>query len=143
MQFFSKIFCLSSTVLSLIVLGIGLGRETIADMFSSSETSKSSHQSFSTRTLKGHLTWIYALAISPDGRLLASGGYDKTIRIWNLSSGQLLYAIKAHGDAIDSLVFSQDGKTLVSGSWDNRVKLWNPNTGKLIRTLTGHLLLNV
>ncbi|NEP44272.1 MAG: hypothetical protein F6K35_35635, partial [Okeania sp. SIO2H7] len=54
-------------------------------------------------TLSGHKGWVYAVAISPDGKTMASSGYDGTIKIWNFSNGQLLNTIDAHKDAIESL----------------------------------------
>ncbi|RCJ30319.1 hypothetical protein A6769_33815 [Nostoc punctiforme NIES-2108] len=90
------------------------------------------------RSVQGNLTWVYALAISPDGRLLASGSYDKKIKIWDLPSNTLLYTLEGHGNAVVSLAISPDSKLLASGSWDNRIKLWNLETGQLLRTLDGH-----
>jgi WD40 repeat protein len=87
------------------------------------------------RTLQGHSTWIYAIALSRDGRFLASGSFDKEIKIWHLPSGNLLHTLKGHGDAVVSLAISPDSKFLASGSWDNRIKLWNLETGQLIRTV--------
>ncbi|NEP08594.1 MAG: WD40 repeat domain-containing protein [Okeania sp. SIO4D6] len=89
-------------------------------------------------TLSGHKGWVYAVAISSDGKTLASSSYDGTIKIWNLSNGKLLHTINAHADAIESLAMSPDGKILASGSWDNRIKLWNIANGTLIQTLKGH-----
>jgi WD40 repeat protein len=104
------------------------------------------------KILKGHSYWVYAIAMSPDGKILASGSYDGTIKIWNQQSGKLLLTIKGdtsngHGDAVKSLAISSVREAssqgfrriLASGSWDNRVKLWDLENGKLIRTLTGHL----
>ncbi|MEL7036344.1 MAG: WD40 repeat domain-containing protein [Cyanobacteria bacterium J06592_8] len=90
------------------------------------------------QTLKGHSTWVYAVAISPDNKYLASGSYDGQIKIWNLKTGQLLHQLSGHTDAIQTLAISPDG-ILASGGWDNRVRLWNLETGTLIRTLKGHV----
>lgn len=90
------------------------------------------------QTLNGHSTWVYALAISPDNKYLASGSYDGQIKIWNLEKGQLLHTLSGHTDAIQTLAISPDG-ILASGGWDNRVRLWNLETGTLIQTLKGHV----
>lgn len=92
----------------------------------------------SAHTLQGHSTWVYAIAISPDGKTLASGSHDGTINVWNLQLCQLLHSQKAHSDSIESLAISPDGNILASGSWDNRIKLWDLKTGTLLKTLEGH-----
>ncbi|MDZ8184609.1 MAG: serine/threonine-protein kinase [Nostoc sp. ChiSLP02] len=115
-----------------------------------------------THTLKGHSSMVHAIAISPDGQFLASGSNDRTIKLWQLSTGKLVRQMgrwfSGHSNMINSLAFSpislnssyqrESGKTgattdinsciLASGSWDNTIKLWDVNTGKEIRTLAGH-----
>ncbi|VXD17791.1 putative WD-40 repeat protein [Planktothrix serta PCC 8927] len=86
------------------------------------------------QTLTGHQAAIYAVAIAPDGKKIASGGEDKTIKIWNLE-GKLLHNIRAHQERIWQLTFSQDGQLLASASQDGTVKLWKPD-GKPVKTLT-------
>ncbi|NCS59391.1 MAG: WD40 repeat domain-containing protein, partial [Microcystis aeruginosa G11-04] len=63
---------------------------------------------------------------------------DKTIKLWNVETGQEIRTLKGHDNYVYSVNFSPDGKTLVSGSWDNTIKLWNVETGQEIRTLKGH-----
>ena len=61
---------------------------------------------------------------SPDGKTIATGSDDKTVKLWNLS-GQLLQTLSGHSGYVTRVVFSPDGKTIASASWDNTVKLWN------------------
>lgn len=89
-------------------------------------------------TISGHKGWVYEVAISADGKTLASSSYVGKIKVWNLTNGKLLHTINAHMDAIESLVMSPDTKFLASGSWDNDIKLWDLNNGNLIQTLQGH-----
>ena len=100
--------------------------------------SKASPLDQSSQTLTGNSSWIYAVAISPDGQTLASGSYDKIIKIYHSKSGQLIHTIKGQGDAIETLAITPDGQKLISGSWDNTIKLWDLQTGKLLHTLRGH-----
>jgi WD40 repeat protein len=58
-----------------------------------------------------------------------SGSDDKTIKLWNVETGQEIRTLKGHDNYVTSVNFSPDGKTLVSGSYDNTIKLWNGNNG--------------
>ncbi len=72
--------------------------------------------------------WIRSVAFSPDGNLLASGGYDETIRLWNISGGIPRVIEQAHQGRMTSLAFSPNGTLLASGGADKAIKLWNPST---------------
>jgi len=90
------------------------------------------------KTLSGHSGSVWSVAISPDGQTLVSGSEDQTIKIWNLTTGQLSRTLSGHSDTVRSLALSQDGKILASGSGDRTIKLWDLQTGKLLRNLEGH-----
>jgi WD40 repeat protein len=67
---------------------------------------------------------VTSVALSPDGKILASGSFDKTIKLWNLATGQQIRTLRGHVDGIQSVVFSWDGKTLVTGGDDKTIKIW-------------------
>ncbi|GCL41668.1 protein kinase domain-containing protein [Dolichospermum planctonicum] len=90
------------------------------------------------QTLKGHSHGVSSVAYSPDGQTLASGSYDKTIKLWNVNTGKLLQTLEGHSDWVWSVAYSPDGQTLASESSDGTIKLWNVKTGKLLQTLEGY-----
>jgi len=79
-----------------------------------------------------------AVAFHPDNNLIASGGRDNTVRLWDTTDGELIQTIEAHDDWLTALAFSPDGQWIASGSRDNSVKLWNAETGDLVRMITNH-----
>ena len=78
------------------------------------------------------------VAFSPDGRLLASGSSDKTMKVWEVASGALLRTLEGHTWSVNSVAFSPDGRALASASWDNTIRLWDAASRALLRTLEGH-----
>jgi WD40 repeat protein len=88
--------------------------------------------------LTGHSDGVKCLAISPNGKILASGSQDKTIKLWELETGELINTLVGHWDEVNSIVFSADGQTLISCSRDERIQLWNLSTGKPLHSLSGH-----
>lgn len=90
------------------------------------------------RTLEGYSGAVRSVALHADGLVLASGGDDQTIKLWNVQTGQLLRTLKGHTDDIFGVALSADGRMLASGSSDRTIKLWDVQTGQLLRTLTGH-----
>ena len=69
--------------------------------------------------------YVSAVAYSPDGRMLASGSEDRTVRLWNLDTGQNVQIFIGHQDEVSELVYSPDGRTLASGGYDGTILLWD------------------
>jgi len=83
---------------------------------------------------------VVALAISPDGRTLATGGTGRTIALRDLDTGHLRTELGAHPAGVRLLAFSPDGSTLASGTTaDPVIRLWDPATGQQVAGLTGHV----
>ncbi|CAK7236679.1 hypothetical protein SBRCBS47491_009721, partial [Sporothrix bragantina] len=90
------------------------------------------------QTLEGHNSWVASVVFSRDGKQLASGSYDKTVKVWDVASGECTQTLEGHNGGVASVVFSRDGKQLVSGSWDKTVKVWDVASGECTQTLEGH-----
>ena len=73
----------------------------------------------------------------PAHTLLASGSDDRTVKLWNSSTGQLLRTFTGHSHYVESVAFDS-GHLLASGSRDRTIKVWNTTSGHLVRTLVGH-----
>ncbi|KAL9010150.1 MAG: hypothetical protein Q9173_004893, partial [Seirophora scorigena] len=91
------------------------------------------------QTLTGHLAGISTLAWSPDGRTLASGSDDKSIRLWDVVTGKAYpVPLLGHHNYIYSIAFSPKGNMLVSGSYDEAVFLWDVRAARVMRSLPAH-----
>ena len=91
------------------------------------------------RKLEGHEDYVRCLAFSRDGTLLASGGSDRTVRIWATTAGGPKATMLGHSESITSLAFSKKGRTVASSSRDGTIQLWDTTTGESKTTLTGHI----
>jgi WD40 repeat protein len=90
-------------------------------------------------TLTDHSDIIKSVAIHPDGQIFASCSLDQTIKIWNLTTGELLENLTEHSGGVTCVTFSSDGQTLASSSAnpDGTIKLWDTQSWQLKQTLKG------
>ena len=88
------------------------------------------------QTLPSHADWINSVVWSPNGKYIASGSNDCTIKIWDATTGACIHTLTGHDNRITSVSWSPDGKQLASSSDDCTIKIWDATTGACIHTLT-------
>lgn len=91
---------------------------------------------YNMRILSGHTDGVMCLQFCDSSNILITGSYDKTIRIWNLETGEVVRVLTGHTRCVRALQF--DDAKLVTGSMDHTLKIWSLQTGQCIRTLEGH-----
>ncbi len=87
------------------------------------------------RTLTGHTQEVHAVAFAPNGKWVASGGGDSTIRLWDVQRGAVHKTLTGHSGTVWAVSFSPDGKTLASGGADGTARLWDLRTGEILHSL--------
>jgi class 3 adenylate cyclase/tRNA A-37 threonylcarbamoyl transferase component Bud32/uncharacterized protein with WD repeat len=87
------------------------------------------------RMLAGHSGAVSSVSFSGDGRLLASGGADKTVRVWEVGSGQQMQVLKGHTNTVTAVALNPNGQLVASASLDRTVKLWSTASGSEAATL--------
>src|SRR5262249_30286268 len=89
-------------------------------------------------TLYGHTGYVSSVAFNPRQPVLASASWDRTIKLWDISTGAELRTLRGHSSRVQGLAFSPDGSVLASASADQTIKLWNTSSGMIMGTLCGH-----
>lgn len=84
-----------------------------------------------------HTSAVNALAIAPDGKVLASASRDGTVKLWSMADGRLLRTLVGHTDGVNALLFTPSGRTLVSGGDDGAVRVWSMPKGDALGALPG------
>ena len=90
------------------------------------------------QTLEGHSGGVWSVAFSHDSTRLASASGDRTVKIWDASSGACLQTLEGHSSGVKSVAFSHDSTRLASASDDRTVKIWDASGGACLQTLEGH-----
>ena len=86
--------------------------------------------------LMGHSNWVYAVAVTPDGRRAVSASGDRTLRVWDLGSGKELRVLAGHSNGVTAVAVTPDGKQAISASDDQTLRVWDLETGKVLAGFT-------
>ncbi len=89
-------------------------------------------------TYRGHSDLVIAVAWSPHGRRMASGGKDLTVQVWDAADGGHAYTYHGHSNTVSAVAWSPDGKHIASGSYDQTVQVWDATDGGHAYTYHGH-----
>lgn len=87
------------------------------------------------KVLHGHSSYVYCCAFSPSGSLLASGGFDDSLKLWDIRKGRPFLEVAAHGDPVTSVSFSDDSSMVLTSSFDGLIRLWDTDNGRCLKTL--------
>jgi serine/threonine protein kinase len=90
------------------------------------------------QTLRGHSSWVLAVAISTDSQTIFSSGLDHRIVAWDANTGEVKQMLTGHNKPVNCLTCSPDSQFLLSGSDDDTIKVWQLATGKMVRSLAEH-----
>lgn len=88
-----------------------------------------------TGLLRGNSDSIAAVALSPDGRLVASGGLEHAVKIFEVAGGKELRTLAGHKNVVNAVAFSPNGRLIITGSWDNTIKFWEVESGREVLTV--------
>ena len=90
------------------------------------------------KTLRGHSSEVWGVALSSQDRFLATSSEDSTVRIWDTRTGESALTLTGHGKQVWGVAFSGDDRRLATAGADGTARLWDSGTGRVVRTLAGH-----
>ncbi len=94
------------------------------------------HGDFS--NLDSHNGFVYTVQFSPDGKILASGGADRKIKLWNTDTGKIIYTLDGHQDVVTAIQFMPNGKILIGAGADRTIRFWDLEHKQLLKTIEAH-----
>jgi len=127
-----------AAVIGLCVIGAIVGGSSRRSSLTASNSKDNGNKFGLIRQIEAHNGHVRALAFSPDGKFLLSGGEDRVIRLWDVASGDRLKEFKAHEGNVNALKFFSDGNRFLSASDDRTIRVWRTASPKPISQFDGH-----
>lgn len=141
-----KVWSLESTWKHLSILSVDANETDsdssgcqVVEVVDGFEENKSTLQLSAKWTVLAHNKDVNAVAVSPDGSIVATGSQDKSIKLWSSENGKLRVTCSGHRKGVWSVAFSPVDRVVLSASGDSTVRVWNVQDGSCLRTLQGHL----
>jgi WD40 repeat protein/transcriptional regulator with XRE-family HTH domain/energy-coupling factor transporter ATP-binding protein EcfA2 len=117
---------------------LALQAEKLADTLEAQNTLHRSILASRVMLVLHHDAEVWSVAYSPDGKRIASASQDKTAKIWNASTGELVLTLMGHSGSVNGIAYSPDGKRIATASDDHTARVWDAATGEELLTLSGH-----
>lgn len=118
----------------LAIQALKIGYNTLAD----ASLVKSLEMLETERIFRGHTDWVRFVSASPDGKYFASAGVDRTAKLWDAQTGDIIRTYSGHEDRVQSANFSPDGTRLATASNDQTVRIWEVATGEELLKINAH-----
>ncbi|MBO0858781.1 MAG: AAA-like domain-containing protein [Chloracidobacterium sp.] len=121
---------------------LGLSLATMAARIARTTEAEDALRSFlpgsqTPNVMRGHSGHVLSAAYSPDGKFIVTSGDDRTARVWNALTAQMVAELEGHSDSVLSAAYSPDGKFIVTASMDHTARIWNASTAQPVAVLKG------
>ncbi|CAN5778721.1 NB-ARC domain-containing protein [soil metagenome] len=84
--------------------------------------------------LKGNTSWVRTLCFTPDGSQIVSGGDDRSVRVWDVASGQCRHTLIRHTNSVQGIAVHPEGQWLVTCALDTKINVWQLENGAYLKT---------
>ncbi|PRP88502.1 hypothetical protein PROFUN_03219 [Planoprotostelium fungivorum] len=131
----SRIWDVDSNSLGDII--VSASGDSTSKIWRFSDTYDTAYQT--SHTLEGHKGDVYSAKFHPGQHHVVTGGYDKTVRLFDITTGQNIRTFVGHNSSVSRAIFNPSGNLIITGSKDSTIKFWDISSGICVRTISSHL----